>query len=416
MCDTFVSLPHLNAHGHMILGKNSDREPEEVQVMVRYPARQRGSAQQPCTFIAVEHPKTTLEVILSKPFQMWGAEMGVNEKGVAIGNEAVFTKLPLEKKNTGLTGMDMLRLALEVSPTAQAALEYIIELNERYGQDACGGYKDRNMFYHNSFLIADTQEAFVLETAGPFWAVEKVTGFRAISNGLSIGKDAHSVHPGAADFARKKGWLKKGDELDFAKAFSAFWMPRLARCTNRRTLSESQAKKGFAVQDAFGILRSHAEEPYDPSKGSTGSVCMHASGLLCPHQTTGSMVAELRHSGQHTVWLTGSPAACLSLFKPFYFGDSVLDETSSGNRDKYWQQWDAWHKRAILDYTVAHQKIQSEQSRLEMEWIQADTVGKGGPLLSRTALDASTQVLNSLLSQQWQQKAPWLYRKFWKMK
>jgi dipeptidase len=80
----------------------------------------------------------------------------------------------------------LLRLSLEISKTAKEGLENIIYYLEKYGQDACGGYTDKSFYYHNSFIIADRNEGFVLETAGKHWIYEKVTGYRAISNGLSI--------------------------------------------------------------------------------------------------------------------------------------------------------------------------------------------------------------------------------------
>ncbi|MCZ2476158.1 hypothetical protein G9H61_11940 [Aquirufa ecclesiirivi] len=136
MCDTFFSPSYRNLHGNAILAKNSDREPNEAQQIVRFSAQQRPQKRVKATFIVVDCPEQVHEVILSKPFHMWGAEMGINEQGVAIGNEAVFTKMHLPRKNDGLTGMDLLRLALEQSKTAQFALEMILELLGKYGQDA----------------------------------------------------------------------------------------------------------------------------------------------------------------------------------------------------------------------------------------------------------------------------------------
>lgn len=68
------------------------------------------------------------------------------------------------------------RLALERADTAERAVDVITELLEKYGQggncmeDECG------FTYHNSFLISDRTEAWVLETAGKYWAAERVEG------------------------------------------------------------------------------------------------------------------------------------------------------------------------------------------------------------------------------------------------
>lgn len=52
----------------------------------------------------------THAVILSKPSWMWGAEMGANEHGVCVGNEAVWTKLLDDNdQEERLLGMDMVR-------------------------------------------------------------------------------------------------------------------------------------------------------------------------------------------------------------------------------------------------------------------------------------------------------------------
>ena len=61
-----------------------------------------------------------------------GAEMGINEYGVSIGNEAVFTKS--KTKTPSLIGMDFIRLALERTKTAKQASEEIIRLLLEYGQ------------------------------------------------------------------------------------------------------------------------------------------------------------------------------------------------------------------------------------------------------------------------------------------
>ena len=74
--------------------------------------------------------------------------------------------------------MDFSRLGLERGGTANEALKVITSLLAAHGQ---GGpcfeeASKQKVTYHNSFLIADPSEAWVLETAGQHWAAQKVEG------------------------------------------------------------------------------------------------------------------------------------------------------------------------------------------------------------------------------------------------
>lgn len=77
------------------------------------------------------------------------------------------------------------RLGLERADTAEKALDVIVDLLEKYGQG--GNCAEGEEFsYYNSFLIADRNEAWILETSGKYWAAEKVQGMNSyLQFGLS---------------------------------------------------------------------------------------------------------------------------------------------------------------------------------------------------------------------------------------
>lgn len=380
MCDTFVALPVHTQSGNLIFGKNSDREPNEAQAIIRVPARQTETKKLQCTYLEIPQVKETYEAILSKPFQMWGAEMGVNEHGLVIGNEAVFTKFKFAKTNRGLSGMDLLRLALERCKTAISALETITELLTEYGQDVCGGYQNHNFFYHNSFIIADRQEAWVLETADRQWVAQKVKNFRSISNGLTIENEYDLISPKAIETAYQKKWLKKGEDFSFRKAYSDFLMTYMSNCKIRQAFTQQNGEISakFSVNEAFDILASHPKtNDFKPSTTKSDSICMHATSLLNPSQTTGSMVVENRKDKSSTIWLSGTSMPCLSVYKPFFLGGKSINERAFVEPSAYfdqslWWQAEYLHRRICLDYQRLKPFIQSEKIEMQTRFLQKE--------------------------------------------
>lgn len=291
MCDVLVALPGATADGATLFAKNSDRPPAERQLVEWWPSRRDRSPLR-ATHVEVDpHPQDTLACVLSRPAWGWGAEHGVNEAGVAIGNTTVYTTLDPRGAATGLTGMDMVRLGLERAATAEAAVALIVRLVETVGQGGSGhdpALVPNGRPYWNAFLVADPTSAFVIDTSGRASAVEQVRDVRAISNRTTIPSfDAEHRHP-----------RQPVDRLVDPR-----WH------ASQRVL----ARRPVTVDALAQHLRSH------DSCGDAGwSVCMHVDGV---EATTASLIAELRPAGGSVLHaLVGHP--CEQPYRTFPFADA----------------------------------------------------------------------------------------------
>lgn len=352
MCDTQV----LIEGGAAWFAKNSDREPSEPQPVVRLPAvRADGQRLLRTTYLEIPQVADRHAVILSKPAWCWGAEMGVNAAGVAIGNEAIFSREATLKP--GLLGMDLVRLGLERASSATQAVEIVSSLLEAHGQGGIAGFSDRRFCYDNSFLIADAREAWLLETSGCSWVAKRIVRAAAISNRLTIG----------ADYERASTDLGAG--IDFAQRYGTRLMPHFAGASRRRELSLGglRAAQAPSFEHFAQQLRKHGHDHDDPLRGSNGDLCMHAAGFIRRHQTTGSMILRLSPAGI-AAWFTGTSAPCLSIFRPVSFaGDySVLTPEAEQVPALLWRRHEWLHRRALADAAL-RERLRATRDQVERQ-------------------------------------------------
>jgi dipeptidase len=361
MCDTFAVGPSCTAGKVSIFAKNSDREPDETQLVLSMPGKEYPANELlQCTYIAIPQARSTRAAVICRPFWMWGAEMGVNEKGVAIGNEAVFTRIRPEK-TPGLIGMDLLRLALERSDTAEDAVEVITSLLQRYGQAGPCGYRDKKFTYMNSFIVMDSRTILVLETLGRDYAVKRPGASAVISNALTLEDDWDQSS------------LPQGTRVrSFSDPLITFFSGSAHR--RRRNMEQiDRIRGGFTVAHAFSMLRSHFSDT--PLTGFNRDVCYHASDpLISMSQTTGSLVTELHPDGRLRIFVTAGSAPCLTPFKPFLPSAPYEDAGRGGERfaaDSFWWRHEAMHVNALFRPHAYRASITGRITAMERAWEKA---------------------------------------------
>jgi secernin len=280
----------------MVFAKNSDRPVGEVQLAVPFGRRPTAGCILRTQYLSIGDTGAHA-ALLSCPTWLWGAEHGVNEFGVAIGNERVATVHDSAQARPRLIGMDMVRLGLERARSAEEALDILVDLLTTHGQ---GGIADaaRQEAYDSSFLIADPRQAFVLDTSGTDFAAAPFPHGTAISNRLSVGSGWTRGSPG----------LEPGDDFGrFRDPDAPVASAELRLAASRTFLDGQRATAGGLTPAATAAhLRDHGNGPWGapgaagPAQppppaggaepGSGVSVCMHLSGGSV---TAASLIAVL---------------------------------------------------------------------------------------------------------------------------
>lgn len=339
MCDTLYFAPG------RLFGKNSDRHPAEPQTLVLVP---RGEGNGGLSFA------------LSKPSWISGGEMGINEAGVAIGNEAVFSKYKPAKD--GVLGMEILRKALGMAKTAKEAVDFICAFVEANDQGGNGAFKG-SLYYDNSYLIADSKEGYVLETAGRRWAWRVAEPRDAISNCYCIEEDykrldtqtrkeiapvnERAACSDEADPGRKgeKESFKGHVENRFYLRFSKAEIRRAHAISLLKGLKDSESALPF-----LAALRSHGNfDPRSRYSKNMESLCVH-EGLLPPvSATTASMAVQYLGESGAVIWFTGTSYPCISLYKPILLFNGnfhplwkAYDYAEGSAAEEYWKRWRNW--------------------------------------------------------------------------
>jgi hypothetical protein len=304
VCDTLCII----GRDRTLFAKNSDRPFREPQVFESYARREPNAAAPLRTqYLAIEDAGA-YAIVGSRPTWLWGLEHGVNEYGVAIGNERIRTIDDPRAQTAGLLGMDLVRLGLERARTAEEALAVMTSLLETHGQGG-SGERDRVKPYFSSFLIADRYRAFVLETSARSWHATPVIGGAAISNRIGAESEFEPWRDPEAPttFADRRLAVT----VPFATARPATTDARDVVATLRHHGTRAWGRPG-------GTGDSDDSEPPPTEVGDHWhgiSICMHVRG----HDiTSASFVAELgSDDGPSRVWAClGNP--CVGVYVPVF--------------------------------------------------------------------------------------------------
>lgn len=374
MCDTLVALQETTINRNTIFAKSADCEVNEANVVVRIPRKNHNKGEKVrITHLTIPQSCETYEVILAKAFWTYGCEMGINEHGLVMGEEAVYTTQEGIEQKDGIIGPDLMRIGLERANNCQEAIETMIKLLEEYGQ---GGNCEMsgNSHFDSSFLMADSNEAYLFETAGRNWALRKIDNLGSISNFLLIEDDWDNCSRAS-----------EGVKINWKQEYALPDVPLKLGAYQRQSITYdhlAKRKGNISVKSIFDILRHHGSGYHPAVADAHYNICVHAGPQNNRWwQADNAMVSEIGDHGA-IIWITGTSGNCISIFKPIFLG---IDLPNCGHIPSHifdpetlWWKHELLHRRAMADFDKLVPEIRKDFDIIEAGFLSAaETVKKG---------------------------------------
>ncbi len=318
--------------------------------------------------------------------------MGTNDRGVVIGNEAVFSNPRISAaKAEGVLGMEILRATLASCSGAAEAVEFICRCAERFDQGGNASFRRPRLVYSNSYLVSDSSSGYIVETAGRRWAWRPAGAVDSISNIYVIEEDYKRLDTQTRkEIAPVNERAACSDEADPGrKGVKESWKARMelplpARLSHagaRRSASLAALEAGRGGMDiarVFGILRSHLS--FDPARPGGGrrmeSLCMHAGRWFPRVATTASMAVEHRPGGDAVIWFTGTSSPCISLYKPVLLVGGTFVPLWTGydygeNSETALEIWNRQRRRIRAGADTRASSVSGLRDRLQAELVES---------------------------------------------
>jgi dipeptidase len=336
-----VALGSATANGQTLFAKNSDRPEHEAQPLVLHDRSTHApESMTRCQFVELPEVRTTWRHVGSRPYWCWGYEHGFNEHQVVIGNEGLSSRI--ESSTPELLGMEVLRLGLERGRTAAEAVEVMTDAITRFGQGVFEGVPAAGR-YDNGYLVADPHEAYVIETAGHHWAVQRVERTMGISNVYTIRAGWDRLSPGAQAYATQQGWWQAdGKRFNFGDAFMHERYRSESAAPDRRKARSCAVLAQYAgkldARTMMALLSDHSNGDV-PDEAFRADI-QNARACLCLHyrewneqvsNTAASLVADLCADGSRLpVYWCSFYSPCLGLFFPVFIEGTLPPVLSVG--------------------------------------------------------------------------------------
>ena len=197
----------------------------------------------------------------------------VNEWGVAIASNSLFSEEVREQEPDGVDFFDINRLVAERTRSAREAVDLMGQLLETYGYALSAKDRDHGQLW----VVADPTDAWVVETVGGrHWVARRIEeDFYNGSNALSI-TDRFDVGSEVVRYAIYRSWIDRPESFNWARDFAA---------------------RGKGWESRYGAIRDYLSGPGSPGKRrpvASASAGAQLSGGLLGRITPETIIRMLR--------------------------------------------------------------------------------------------------------------------------